>query len=239
MTRRRRIALALSAALLAGSIGFLRYSQVDLTLTDDDRAFATKILAEGHVSTEQPATFEAEIELIASVQRAVIGVSPESTPIPEGTTREPADLYRAHHGMCFDRSRTIEKILRILGFRTRHVSAYRSVGVPVAALAIFKTGIRSHAFSEVLTRRGWMVVDSNDPFLALDQAGQPADAHRMSRDATTQSIAWDPRFAPHFIESVYKFPFLVVYGFYSRHGRFYPPYNRVPDVNWGELTENL
>ena len=41
------------------------------------------------------------------------------------------------------------------------------------------------------------------------------------------------------LPEIYSAPFTWVYGFYSRHGRFYPPYNAVPDVNWGELAQNL
>jgi hypothetical protein len=34
-------------------------------------------------------------------------------------------------------------------------------------------------------------------------------------------------------------PFTWIYSLYSRHGRFYPPYDPVPDVNWAELAQNL
>jgi hypothetical protein len=40
------------------------------------------------------------------------------------------------------------------------------------------------------------------------------------------------------LPEIYGAPFTYVYGL-SRHGRFYPPYNAVPDVNWGELAQNL
>jgi len=38
---------------------------------------------------------------------------------------------------------------------------------------------------------------------------------------------------------IYAKPFTFVYGLYSRHGYFYPPYNVIPDVNYGELLQNV
>ena len=37
---------------------------------------------------------------------------------------------------------------------------------------------------------------------------------------------------------VYEEPVWPIHGLYSRHGRFYPPYGWVPDVNYEELVQN-
>ena len=34
-------------------------------------------------------------------------------------------------------------------------------------------------------------------------------------------------------------PFTYLFGLYSRHGRFYPPYTPVPDLDWGQLGYNF
>jgi hypothetical protein len=39
--------------------------------------------------------------------------------------------------------------------------------------------------------------------------------------------------------SLYERPMVAVYGLYSRHGRFFPPYNALPDVNYRALTQNF
>lgn len=39
--------------------------------------------------------------------------------------------------------------------------------------------------------------------------------------------------------NIYEQPFTFVYGLYSRHGQFYPPYNFVPDINCGEFVKNV
>jgi hypothetical protein len=38
---------------------------------------------------------------------------------------------------------------------------------------------------------------------------------------------------------IYTEPFTFVYGLYSRHGKFYPPYNFIPDVHYGEFIQNI
>ena len=39
--------------------------------------------------------------------------------------------------------------------------------------------------------------------------------------------------------NIYMKPFIYIYGLYSRHGKFYPPYNLVPDINYGEFIQNV
>ena len=39
-------------------------------------------------------------------------------------------------------------------------------------------------------------------------------------------------------DEIYLHSFIYVYGLYSRHGRFYPPYNFIPDINYREFIQN-
>jgi hypothetical protein len=49
------------------------------------------------------------------------------------------------------------------------------------------------------------------------------------------AIQWEVR-PP---SDTYLHHFVFTYGLYARHGRFYPPYNFIPDVNYGELLQNV
>ena len=93
----------------------------------------------------------------------------------------------------------------------------------------------SHALTEVRTRRGWMIVDSKTRWAGLTADGRPIDLREV-REKADQRWSEAVR-AP--LPEIYGAPFTWVYGLYSRHGRFYPPYNPIPDVNWAELAQNL
>ena len=80
------------------------------------------------------------------------------------------------------------------------------------------------------------MVDSNAPWVSTDSNDQPISIEAIKRDIeNTVAIEWgeEPPTA------IYTKPFTFVFGLYSRHGRFYPPYNFVPDINYGEFFQNL
>ena len=80
------------------------------------------------------------------------------------------------------------------------------------------------------------MIDSNDPWISLDKNKQPLSIEAIQLAANHhRSISWDT-IPP---TSIYLEPFAIFYGLYSRHGRFYPPYNAIPDVNYAELIQNL
>ena len=93
----------------------------------------------------------------------------------------------------------------------------------------------SHALTEVETSRGWMIVDSRTRWAGLTSDGQPLDL---------AAIRQNPRRKWHVtvkaeLPEIYRAPYTWLYGVYSRHGRFFPPYNAIPDVNWPEMAQNL
>src|SRR3546814_7846634 len=92
--------------------------------------------------------------------------------------REPKDLYAVHSGECYDRSRSIEKLLRLAGFEARHVSVYSVPDGSSVLGALLTPGTSSHAVSEVLTQRGWMLVDSNARWIGL-KASQPISVEEI------------------------------------------------------------
>jgi hypothetical protein len=214
----------------------LSYHQVDNSLTKEDIEFTDKILQEMKVTPiSNLRSYEKENKFIIEVQNAVLRLAPDNLGIPYNAQREPRDVYFAKSGLCYDRSRVIEKILRYSGFQTRHIAIYSTEQTHSSFQSLITPGISSHAVTEVLTKKGWLVVDSNDFWVSLDGQGNPVSIEQIQSDVGHRNISW----AKLFPSGIYKKSFTFVYGLYSRHGRFYPPYNFIPDVNYKELIQNV
>ncbi len=214
----------------------LHYNAVDNSLSEDDMYFIPIYLNNVAPLPEKP-TYMDELEYIIAVQRSVLDAAPNGDGLPFNQKREPKELYEAKTGLCFDRSRVIEKILRYSGFNTRHVSIYSKGEEVFSALkALITPSISSHAITEVLTRNGWLIVDSNALWISIDTNKQPISiASIQSNVENSIPINWG-------IEpptDIYVYPFTFIYGLYSRHGKFYPPYNFIPDIHYGELFQNM
>lgn len=203
------------ACLLAGLIVLLAIHRVPQRITTEDRVYLRYFL-EG-VPAVQPVTYEQEVRLISAIQQAVLAHAPLGDPIPERQPREPRQLWETGHGACYDISRTLEKAMRYRRFRTRHVALYFDFWDPEA---------RSHAVTEVRTEKGWLVVENTAPWLALDTQGLP-----YSFSSLSGAISWQTP-PPAKVAAFYSHPVTLIYGLYSRHGRFYPPYTPVPDWAW-------
>ncbi len=217
------------------ALSVLSYHAVDNALTAEDRRYIPLYLQDVRPLAPDP-TYEDELRFIVSVQRLVLGAAPGNVGLPFDQQREPKDLLAAKTGLCFDRSRAIEKILRYAGFKTRHIAIYATEKTNTAIKSIITPGIESHAVTEVLTQNGWLVVDSNAPWVSADSNDQPISIEAIKLNIeNTIAIEWgkEPPTA------IYTKPFTFVFGLYSRHGRFYPPYNFVPDINYGEFFQNL
>ncbi len=238
----KRAATVGGCLLLVGLVAavVLGWHNVPLAVTAADRV-AIATLLEWQAVAPLPAApkLAEQLRFIREVQAAVLAVAPHVEAIPYGQPREPADLLAAGGGLCYDRSRTIEKILRQHGFAVRHVALYamaRPLAWPVAMLALAsRRTLASHATTEVLTVAGWLVVSSNDLWLSVDAAGQPVGLADWPGTDRHDRPGWQVEPT----ELLYRQPFLAVYGLYSRHGRFYPPYNAIPDLNWREFVGNL
>ena len=223
------------AALVVGATIVLALNAVDNSLSDDDLRYLPRYLTDID-SLQGAASYTDELNYIRAVQRSVLHIAPVQSAVPLCQKREPKEVYEAKAGQCSDRSRVIEKILRYSGFETRHVSIYSTVQAGSALRALLTPGTPSHAITEVLTRKGWLVVDSNDAWVATDATGSPVSIQAIRTAlGTSQPIAWDRR-PP---AEIYEQPFTYLYGLYSRHGRFYPPYNFIPDIHYGEFAQNI
>jgi hypothetical protein len=208
--------------------------EVTVTLTAEDEQYARLFLAVARTTAVTPNSPD-DLSVIQAVQRAVLALVPGEDGIPFDHARELRDLYIARTGLCYDRSRAIEMILRYLGFHARHVFLF-SRAPNRSWLASFVTvRVPSHAVTEVLTREGWLVVDSNAAWISLDRSGHPVSIRQIHAHGSGVPIQW--RAEPP--AKIYTEPFAYIIGLYSRHGRFYPPYDGIPDVNYSELRQNL
>ena len=235
MKVRKKQSVLISITFLMICAAFiLSYHAVDNSLTEEDRQYIPIYLSDVVPLPENP-TYRDELRFIIAVQRSVLNMAPRNDGLPFGQKREPKELYTAKTGLCYDRSRVIEKIFRYSGFKTRHVSIYSKEKTDSAIKSLITLGVSSHAVTEVLTKNGWLIVDSNAPWVSTDTNNQPVSIKNIQLSIDNSlHIKWD-KDPP---TSIYAKPFTFVFGLYSRHGYFYPPYNFVPDINYGEIVQN-
>ncbi len=207
--------------LLTVFIALAFYTNVSTKLTSEDLAV---FIAIGLSKPSAPLSFEQEIELIRQVQAEVFARAPMGEGIPEYENREPADLMRNGKGLCFDRSRTLDKALNYMGLETRHVYLLYQEKKSFL-LAITSYGHPSHAVTEVKTSKGWMLVDSNNQWIALTRGAAPVNADGV----------WQ-RFAEFDNSPIYfSSPYWAIRGMYSRKGQFYEPFVPFPELNWPDF----
>jgi len=147
--------------------------------------------------------------------------------IPKGADRTLCSILNARKGLCYDRSWIIEKILTAYGFRTRHVFVLENKNNSFFR-TITSLSARSHALTEVETARGWLIVDSIDQWVSLDDSENPVDFSKLVEK--NQSIKGIPKFL--------KQEHFYVYGLYSRSGMMFQPLLPIPDVNWEDFVDN-
>ena len=181
----------------------------------------------GFEQPTQPLNIDQQIQLITATQHSVLNHIPFGTPIPEYSSREPEDLILNKTGLCYDRSRTLDKFYTWLGFQSRHVYIlylkHPVSGEPISFLrAFFTYGIESHAVTEVKTLKGWMLVDSNSKWISLTRNGEPVNADDIFRRAAEFDDLPD----------AFNKPYIAIRGLYSRRGHFYRPYIPYPELNW-------
>ncbi|QIX63263.1 hypothetical protein FY528_13485 [Hymenobacter lutimineralis] len=227
-----------AAVVLA--VGTFHYYNVDKSLTHEDITYIEKFLRTSPEPKAARLSYAEQLSLLQSVQHAVMARTELAESIPVAQSREPKDLYLSQKGLCYSRSRVLEKIYMSLGFKTRHVSVYADVPSTPLWKELFRPGSPSHATLEVLTAKGWMIVDSNIPWLAVDKQRRPYSFEDLAAlSEAGQHVRWAMRLEPGYDE-FYNGKSFYVYGLYSRHGQFYPPYTRgVPDYNARELLYNL
>ena len=221
--------------LIIGSLALI--FNVDRTLTAEDREYIQLYLPHVPEGVAPSLTYADQIILIERAQRAVFERTTGWVGIPEGQPREPKELYLSRSGMCYDRSRVLEKIFVYLGFPTRHLSLFTREANVAAWITLLFHHVPSHAISEVLTKKGWLMVDSNTLWVSLDAKFNPVSVPELQRRGLFTK--W---YKPIINKDrqIYNTNFILVYGLYSRHGRFYPPFiPGIPDFRIRGLLYNF
>ncbi|MBG8552700.1 hypothetical protein [Hymenobacter guriensis] len=240
-TRKSRKKLwAIMAAIIVVGLGVILYYNVSKDVTQEDAEYIKLYTAGIPAKPAADMSYDEQIQALEATQRAVLQQARVGEGIPHGVPREPKNLYEARQGLCYDRSRVLEKIFMSMGFNTRHIALYADMPDMNKLQELTKAQIPSHATLEVETKKGWMVVDSNNLWLALDKNKDPYSLEKMEATyAANQPITW-LQTTPSGYEKFYNQPCTYFYGLYSRHGGFYPPYTPgIPDYNLQELLYNI
>ena len=189
--RALRFSTWLLAIFLVVNVALGLITNVPTHVTESDKAvFRTTLSLK---KPEGPLTYEQEIKLIRSVQALIFEQVPIGEPIPDYADREPEDLFKQRSGLCYDRSRTYDKVFSWLGFEARHIFIlYPEHPVTGESLsfwgAFFTRGTNSHAVTEVKTSRGWVLVDSNSAWVSDGKHGLPVDADHLRDKASLLSL---------------------------------------------------
>lgn len=222
--------------VFGGLVTFVIIHNVPVRPSADDRKYARKILSTAGLAEirdfAECSSFREEIEVLTAVQRAVLSVSLKSEGIPKGRSRGPRDIFELKQGLCYDRSYVNEKIFTILGFKNRHAALFSVGGREWKWRSLFAIGTPSHHVTEVLTRRGWVVVDSNSMWIGVsgDDRSIGLFELRALNPQDRKVDGADPLLGTNFI---------YVLGLYARHGHFFWPYDWFPDLNIFQFIRGL
>lgn len=241
-----KFTLGASLLLFCVIVSTIAYHDVDTTITDDDRFYIRKILEKTHNNPESMRntdSFDEQIQTILAIQNSAFDATPNAGQMPLDQPREPKDLEASDTAYCNDRARYLDKTFRLYGFETRYASLYSKIPGKIFLQTFLTLGVKgafSHALIEVKTAKGWIVVDTRNRWISLDQDNQPHSLHDLQNAAETK--IW-PLWSPLSKEQPYALlndEFYILYGLYSRHGRFYPPYTPyIPDIDFQEFVKNL
>ena len=157
--------------LLAISFASYIYASIRVTkaVTQDDHEI-TKLLNKDKECSNLN-TYEKEIICIKSIQDAQLDLIEDTECRGKFINLGSIEVISKNTACCFDRSRITEQALQIYGFQVRHVHLNQTANRGYFNLLI--KGSSSHAVTEVLTSRGWLGVDSNEPFVLLNENNYP------------------------------------------------------------------
>lgn len=225
----KKFIIILSILATSATVAVYFASNVDTSVTQQDMHTIESLQLE--IKCRNKEGFENELQCVKAIQDTVYShVEVSRDGIKEEQSREPADLMAVKKGLCYDRSRFIEKVLTYYGFEIRHVSIFYTKEPSLKTL--ISSSAKSHAFLEVLTSKGWMLVDSIDRFIATDKENRVYNSLALRNYPDREGFidVFGNRLPSNFLDN-----YMVVYGLYSRHGKFYPPYVPIPDINWVQL----
>lgn len=219
-----------------------KLSNVSKEITSEDKIYIQKIQDKCHLKlTAKPKDFKAEIDQIFMVQDSILKyfpVSKKNVGISKNKTREPKDLWENHELLCYDRSRTMEKIFINLGYEVRHVFLITDTLKKNNGFNLFiskRKGLVSHAMFEIKLKKGWVLVGTNEKWISVDVNFNAYSAKLLNDKYKIKFIVQNKNFERIFLSNGFYF----IYGLYSRHGRFFPPFNFLPDINYKGFLYNI
>ncbi len=174
-------------------------------------------------------SYKSQLNCIRAVQSSIQSIGSDDCSSSVAKV-EPHALLERGYGCCYDKARAIEKALIYYGFSTRRVFLLQNIEEnPIHNFLPLNQ--QSHAVSEVLTMRGWLGVDSTEPYILLDDDDLPL----TYRDAIADREYRERLVPVHF----YRHSIAVINGLYSRHGFFHGLDLPGPEVNVAEFVSNF
>ena len=221
-------AVLIVLALTISACAYVKIAlSVDISITAEDEQAIIRLGVEKECENTDR-IYVNEVGCLNSIQIAVQSIGEKSCAVAKDII-EPPEFLRRGYGCCFDRARLIEKAARYYGYATRHVFLIQTTKAGFLS-NFLPLGQGSHATSEVLTSKGWLGIDSNEPFILMAKDGSPY----TYRDAI-DNLNEFPTMAP---QSFYSKSIDVIYGLYSRHGNFHGRNFPGPEYVFDEVLWN-
>ena len=223
----KKLNLLLGISFLGALYYILIFIGVSKHISEDDK-YITKLL---NLDKEclKIDSYEKEIKCIKTTQESQLNLIKGTACRGKYINLGSKEVIKVNTACCFDRSRITEQALQIYGFKVRHVFLNETSKRGYFNLLIPNT--ISHAASEVLTSKGWLGVDSNEPFVLLDENNFPNTFEKAIANGVINSYSE---------AAIYKKPMTYVIGLYSRHGAFFEPYfPYLPEINFYDFFRNL
>ncbi len=220
-------------SLLAISIALYSYVSIRVTkaITQDDYEIAKLLNIDKNCSDLN--TYEKEITCVKSIQEAQLNLIEDRKCRGKFINLGSLEVINKNTACCFDRARITQQALQIYKFKVRHVFLAHTGNR--GYFNLLAPGSPSHAVTEVLTFRGWLGVDSNEPFILLDQDNLPNTYEQAIHNGLIDSLS-----NSNFADSFYKKPLVYVIGLYSRNGTFFEPYlPYIPEINFNDFFGNF
>lgn len=227
-TKRKLIVFSILAIAL-----FIKINNVSLVSKKSDKEFIDNFLSKNNLSLAANATEIQKLEFVKEVQNIVLlEVKHKYNGIPKNTERSIEKILIGRVGECYDRSYLIERILYYKGFDVRHASIYYKVKNKGLIKTLLAGNSTSHATTEVKINNKWILVDSN-----TSQADLPISFETNLKSIQENKVQLDANNNDLLIR--FDRDYYIIYGMYSRHGCFYPPYIPIPDFNFQQLFYNF
>jgi len=209
-------------------------SNVDKKITKEDIKYINLILNTKEESIDfniKNSSFEDKINFINLIQTKIIkGFQGDF--IEKKLTREPKDFYNSVTDSCYDNLRIIQKILEYYGFKTSAVGIFEKTNKNSLLNLFIKSPLASHAILMVKSEKGNLYLGTTEKFISILDNNQLVKIQNIKADYNKK---WKYEL-PHNIFSRDNY---YIFGLYSRHGLFYPPFNFLPDLNYQDFLLNF